>query len=52
MQGISWRIDYVAATAGIAEKAVSCAAERAESYDARWPDHAPLTITFDWVRCT
>jgi exodeoxyribonuclease-3 len=42
-----WRIDLQVATPGLAEKAVSARVERAASYDARWSDHAPLTITYD-----
>jgi exodeoxyribonuclease-3 len=42
-----WRIDYVAATPGIAGAASSAAVERAASYDTRWSDHAPVTVTFD-----
>lgn len=43
-----WRIDLVCATPGIAATATSAVVERAESYDKRWSDHAPLTVTFDW----
>ncbi|NIJ14097.1 exodeoxyribonuclease-3 [Saccharomonospora amisosensis] len=43
-----WRIDLVCATPGIAEKCTSVVVERAESYDKRWSDHAPVTATFDW----
>ncbi|GGM59264.1 exodeoxyribonuclease III [Longimycelium tulufanense] len=43
-----WRIDYQAATPGLAERATTAVVERAPSYDTRWSDHAPLTITFDW----
>ncbi|MGH3516838.1 MAG: exodeoxyribonuclease III [Haloechinothrix sp.] len=43
-----WRIDYVLATPGLAERAVNARVERAASYDARWSDHAPVTVTFDW----
>jgi exodeoxyribonuclease-3 len=42
-----WRIDYVAATPGIAERAVQAVVERAASYDTRWSDHAPVTVAFD-----
>lgn len=42
-----WRIDYLMATAGLAERAVGVRVERAASYDARWSDHAPVTATFD-----
>ncbi|TCP49342.1 exodeoxyribonuclease-3 [Tamaricihabitans halophyticus] len=43
-----WRIDLVCATQGIAEQCTSVVVERAESYDKRWSDHAPVTATFDW----
>lgn len=43
-----WRIDYHIASPTLAACAVQAKVERAESYDARWSDHAPLTITFDW----
>lgn len=42
-----WRIDVVAATPGIAAAATSAVVERAPSYDQRWSDHAPVTVTFD-----
>ena len=42
-----WRIDYQIATPSLAAKAVSCQVERPDSYDARWSDHAPLTVQFD-----
>lgn len=43
-----WRIDYHAATPGLAQTAVSASVERAPSYDRRWSDHAPVTVTFDY----
>ncbi|MFD7107797.1 exodeoxyribonuclease III [Streptomyces celluloflavus] len=42
-----WRIDYQMATPGLAARAVKASVERAESYDRRWSDHAPVTVTFD-----
>ena len=42
-----WRIDYVLATPGLAERAVAADVGRAASYAERWSDHAPLTVTFD-----
>lgn len=42
-----WRIDYHVTTPGLAAKAVSAVVERAESYDLRWSDHAPVTVAFD-----
>lgn len=41
-----WRIDYLVATPGLAQRAQSAAVERAPSYDKRWSDHAPVTVTF------
>ncbi|MFC7341372.1 exodeoxyribonuclease III [Saccharopolyspora griseoalba] len=42
-----WRIDYHFATPGLAERATSAVVERAPSYDQRWSDHAPVTVTYD-----
>jgi exodeoxyribonuclease-3 len=42
-----WRIDLQVATAGLAKTAVRAAVERAASYDLRWSDHAPVTVTYD-----
>ncbi len=42
-----WRIDYLVATPGLAGRAASATVERAASYDTRWSDHAPVTVTFD-----
>lgn len=41
-----WRIDYHAATAGLAERAVSAVVERAATYAERWSDHAPVTVRY------
>lgn len=41
-----WRIDYHMATPGFAEKAVSAVVDRAESYDQRFSDHAPLVVDY------
>jgi len=41
-----WRIDYHAATAGLAERATGVSIGRAPSYDERWSDHAPVTADF------
>jgi exodeoxyribonuclease III len=43
-----WRIDLVVTTEGIAQRAVSARVEKALSYDKRWSDHAPVTVTFDF----
>ena len=42
-----WRIDYQLATPELAELARSVEIDRADSYDARWSDHAPLVVTYD-----
>ncbi len=42
-----WRIDYVCATPGIAERCTDAVVEKAPSHDKRWSDHAPVTVTFD-----
>ena len=41
-----WRIDYQFATPELAETARGFVIDKAPSYDARWSDHAPLTITY------
>lgn len=41
-----WRIDYQMATRDVADRAKSAVVERAESYDARWSDHAPVTVVY------
>ncbi|QUH04982.1 exodeoxyribonuclease III [Saccharopolyspora erythraea] len=43
-----WRIDYHAATPGLAERCTEAYVERAPSYDKRWSDHAPVTAVFDF----
>jgi len=42
-----WRIDLIAATAGIAGRAVKGIVERAASHEQRWSDHAPVTVVFE-----
>ncbi|MDY5153373.1 exodeoxyribonuclease-3 [Actinobaculum suis] len=42
-----WRIDYHMATPALAAQARSFAIGRAESYAARWSDHAPLTVEYE-----
>ncbi|MDV6013015.1 exodeoxyribonuclease III [Haloechinothrix sp. LS1_15] len=44
-----WRIDYHMATPTLAERAREAVVERAPSYDQRWSDHAPVTVTYDWT---
>ena len=41
-----WRIDYHMATPGLLAKAESCVVDRAESYEARFSDHAPLVVDY------
>jgi exodeoxyribonuclease-3 len=41
-----WRIDLHVTTPGLAARATSAVIERAATYDDRWSDHAPVTITF------
>lgn len=43
---MGWRIDYQAATAGLAGLAVKAVVERAASHDQRWSDHAPVTVVY------
>ena len=43
-KNIGWRIDYVLASRGLAERATSCVAERPFGTS----DHCPLTASFDW----
>lgn len=42
-----WRIDYQVATPGLATQATHAWIERAPTYDQRWSDHAPVTVTYD-----
>ncbi|TSB15704.1 exodeoxyribonuclease III [Streptomyces sp. NBC_01525] len=42
-----WRIDYHMATSGLASRATKAFVERAESYDTRWSDHAPVTVAYE-----
>jgi exodeoxyribonuclease-3 len=42
-----WRIDYQLATPELADLARSAVVERAEAYDRRWSDHAPLVVEYD-----
>jgi exodeoxyribonuclease-3 len=42
-----WRIDYHAATAGLAARAVKAEVERAASHAERWSDHAPVTVAYE-----
>jgi exodeoxyribonuclease-3 len=41
-----WRIDYQFATPELAQTAQGFVIDKAPSYDTRWSDHAPLSITY------
>ncbi|WP_187776305.1 exodeoxyribonuclease III [Antrihabitans cavernicola] len=41
-----WRIDYHMATADLAARAKHARVERADAYDQRWSDHAPVTVQY------
>lgn len=41
-----WRIDYQLATPALAEHASGVRVDRADSYEARWSDHAPLVVDY------
>lgn len=43
-----WRLDYHMATPGLAGQAQSAAVYRAPAYDARFTDHAPVTVAYDF----
>ncbi|PJI94775.1 exodeoxyribonuclease III [Luteimicrobium subarcticum] len=42
-----WRIDYQLATPGLASLAKSVEVDRAETYEARFSDHAPVVVVYD-----
>ncbi|TPF87312.1 exodeoxyribonuclease III [Bifidobacterium sp. UTCIF-37] len=44
---VGWRIDYQFATPELAESARGFVIDKAPTYDLRWSDHAPLTVTYD-----
>jgi len=41
-----WRIDYQLATPALAETAVSYVIDRADAWDERWSDHAPVVVDY------
>ena len=43
---VGWRIDYHMVNPELAERAGNLLIDRAATYDARWSDHAPLTVTY------
>lgn len=42
-----WRIDYQLANKVLAPRAASTTIHRADAYDLRWSDHAPVTVTYE-----
>ena len=42
-----WRIDYQLANRRLARHAVKTWVDRADAYDLRWSDHAPMTVVYD-----
>lgn len=43
-----WRIDYHMATPGLADRALSAVVDRAATYDARFSDHAPVVVDYQF----
>ncbi len=43
-----WRIDYQFATTELAATAQTFSVDKSGTYNTRWSDHAPLTITYDF----
>lgn len=41
-----WRIDYQLATPELADRVVDVRIDRADAYDQRWSDHAPLVVDY------
>jgi len=44
---VGWRIDYHLATPGLASRALAASVDRADSYDARVSDHAPVVVDYE-----
>ena len=42
-----WRIDYQLANRSLGSRAVKSMVDRADAYDLRWSDHAPVTVVYD-----
>lgn len=42
-----WRIDYQVVSDGLVDRAVKDWVDRAEAYDMRWSDHAPVTVVYE-----
>ena len=45
---VGWRLDYHLATPGLAARALAGVVDRADSYDARISDHAPVVVDYAW----
>ena len=41
-----WRIDYHLATPALADTVTNYVVDRAEAYDQRWSDHAPVVVDY------
>jgi exodeoxyribonuclease-3 len=42
-----WRIDYQLATPALAASVVNYTVDRADAYDQRWSDHAPVVVDYE-----
>jgi exodeoxyribonuclease-3 len=42
-----WRLDYHLASPSLASTALTYAIDKADAWDARWSDHAPVVIDYD-----
>lgn len=42
-----WRIDYQLANRSLAGRATKAFVDRADTYDRRWSDHAPVTVVYE-----
>ena len=43
---VGWRIDYHLATPALARAAIAAGTDRADSYEARMSDHAPVVVDY------
>lgn len=44
---VGWRIDYIWATPDLGARASGVSVVKAQSWDSRWSDHAPVVVDFD-----
>ncbi|MFT9397017.1 MAG: exodeoxyribonuclease III [Bifidobacterium psychraerophilum] len=44
---VGWRLDYQFATPELAQAATGFTIDKAPSYDTRWSDHAPLSVSYE-----